>query len=352
MNKQILLFGLAVLLAACNKEETKPVDPIFLHGAYIVNEGGYGNNNGSITYINTSKSTATYNLFQQVNNRVAGDVIQSFSVSNNMGFIVANNSQKVEVVDLKTFESLGTILGTDYPRYFLGISETKGYLTDGAFKGNVSVVDLKNFQIVKQIIVGNGPENILQVGEMVYVANSGGWVSDSTVSVISTKVDMVIKTILVGDNPTDLVMDANGDVWVLCKGKVSYDKDWNVVGETASRLIQINASDFSIKKDIEIGTLGDSFNPIRLAINSDGNTLYYLEAEGVYKHSIDDLNPALQVFIEGTYYGLDVDPKDNTIYALKGNGFDADGYAIRYREDGTMIDSIRVGIGPNGAAFN
>lgn len=352
MSKQFFLLGFVVLFASCNKDETKPADPIFLHGAYIVNEGGYGNNNGSITYINTYKSTATHNLFQQVNQRGAGDVIQSFSVSNDMGFIVANNSQKVEVVDLKTFESVGTIVGTDYPRYFLGISETKGYLTDGAFKGNVSVVDLTNFQIVKQIVVGNGPENILQVGEMVYVANSGGWASDSTVSVITTKVDMVIKTILVGDNPTDLALDANGDVWVLCKGKVSYDQDWNVIGETASRLIQINAGDFSIKKDIEIGTLGDSFNPIRLAISSDGNTLYYLEAEGVYKHSIDDLNPSGQVFIEGTYYGLDLDPKDNTIYALKENGFDADGYAIRYQEDGTMIDSIRVGIGPNGAAFN
>ena len=236
MIKQLLLtFGLATIIASCNKTEDKPVDTGFLHGVYIVNEGGYSNNNGSITYIDKASSLIYYNLFKQVNGRGPGDVIQSFAISNDMGFIVANNSQKVEVVDLETFASIGTITGVDYPRYFLGISNTKGYVTDGAFQGNVLVIDLESFQISSQITVGNGPENIIMTGDMVFVANSGGWASDSTVSVISTQVDQVVKTILVGDNPTDLVEDVNGDVWVLCKGKVTYDQNWNIISETASR---------------------------------------------------------------------------------------------------------------------
>ncbi|MDX2444905.1 MAG: hypothetical protein QNK30_14005 [Bacteroidales bacterium] len=353
MDRRLLFLSFVIIFSAsCNKEESKPLDTGFLHGVFVVNEGGYASNNGSITYIDTDSSLIYYNLFEQVNNRSTGDVIQSFTVFEDMGFIVANNSQKVEVVDLETFASIGTVLGADYPRYFLGISNNKGYLSDGAFNGNILVIDLTTFMISGQIVVGNGPENMVQSGDLVFVANSGGWTSDSTVSVINSLDDLVVKTLKVGDNPTDMVVDANGKVWVLCKGKVSYDQNWNVIGETSSRLMQINPNDYSITKDFEIGIKGDFFNPVRIAISKDGNTIYYVEAEGIYKHTVSDANTSNQVYIKGSFYGLDLDPKEGIIYALKANGFDADGYLYRYEESGTLVDSIKVGIGPNGANFN
>ena len=53
-----------------------------------------------------------------VNNRPLGDMVQSFSVADDKGFIVVNNSQKVEVVLLNTFKSSGCIRGILSPVFY------------------------------------------------------------------------------------------------------------------------------------------------------------------------------------------------------------------------------------------
>jgi len=351
--KIILAFSLLVLFSpSCIKEDNQPEGTGFLHGVYIVNEGGFTKNNGSISYLDEASFLIYPNLFAQVNNRGPGDVVQSFSVAGDMGFIVANNSQKVEVIDMETFESIGTILNVDYPRYLIGVTDKKAYLTNGSFAGSVKVINLDNLEIESEISVGSGPENLLLSGGKVFVANSGGWGLDSTVSVIDPGNDVVTHTIDVGDNPTDLVEDANGDIWVLCKGKVVFDQNWNVIEETDSRLVQIKTSDFTIGKSIVIGKKGDFFSPLHLAISNDGKMLFYAESDGVYKVGISAVDAPLEPFIKGTFYGLDIDPDSGVIYVLKANGFDANGSAYRYEGDGMLIDSLQVGIAPNAAVFN
>jgi YVTN family beta-propeller protein len=355
MRKQIGMFialGLIVFSFSCKKDEDKPVDTGFLHGIYIVNEGGFTKNNGSITYYDEIGAFVYPNLFYQVNGRGPGDVIQSFSIVDDMGFIVANNSGKVEVVDMKTFASIGTVINVDYPRYVLGVTDKKAYLTSGNFGGFVQVINLDNLGVDLKIPVGSGPENLILVDNKVFVANSGGWGLDSTVSVIDPSRDVVTDTIEVGDNPTDLVKDANGDIWVLCKGKVVYDQNWNIIEETDSRLVQIKVSDLSIGKNFIIGTSGDYFTPLHLAVSKDGKSILFAEADGIYKMDITASSAPLQPIITGNFYGLDVNPENGEIYTLKANGFDANGAAYMYQGDGKIVDSLRVGIAPNAAVFN
>ena len=340
------------LLFSCSREENKPKETGFLHGLYIVNEGNFLSNNGSISYYNTDSARLENKLFQTVNQRILGDVVQSFGVADDKGFIVVNNSQKVEVVDMETFVSIGTISGTDYPRYFLKINKSKGYLTNGAFSGEVLVIDLHSLSVVDEIPVGKGPENLIRWGEKVFVANSGGWSVDHTISVIDTDADFVTDSIVVGDNPIDLAADRNGDIWVLCKGSVVYDQDWNIIDETDSEIYIIASDDLTIKKVFVVGETGDYFNPVRLACSHDGNTIYYLEADGIYAMHITDNNPPGAPLIARPFYGLDVDQSDGTIFGLSAGNFTGDGYLFRYTPSGMLIDSIKVGIGPNGVVTN
>lgn len=355
MKKNAILYvALMIAMAgfSCKKNNEGPVDTGFLHGAFITNEGLYDQNNGSVSYLDLDSSYIINNIFQAVNGYAPGDVIQSFGVSGNKGLIVANHSAKVEIVDLQDFTLLGTITGADYPRYVLGLSDTKAYLTDGAFQGQVYVLDLTSQSIVNQIPVGKGPENLVLNEQMVYVANSGGWDYDNSVSVIDPSSDQVVNTIPVGDNPTDLVVDANHDVWVLCKGKVVYDQNWNVTEETASKLALISRTGQTVTRSFPIGQTGDYFNPIRLAISGDGTTLYWVEHDGVYKMQITDSNPPQTPFIHRSFYGLDVDPATGLLYTLDARGFSGQGTLLRYTPDGTLVDSVTVGIAPNGVFFN
>jgi len=85
------------------------------HGIFVTNEGAFGNSNGSVSYVGKDSATAVNHLFEMVNGRPLGDVVQSMTVANDKGFIVVNNSQKVEVVDIKTFQSIGVIPGWSIP---------------------------------------------------------------------------------------------------------------------------------------------------------------------------------------------------------------------------------------------
>lgn len=345
---------LAVILQfsySCSKEKQVNGDTGFAHGVFIVNEGAYNSNNGSISHYDKKSSMVSPHIFATVNGRSPGDVVQSFAVIGDMGFIVVNNSQKVEVVDLESFDSLGTILGVDYPRYILGVSDNKAYLSDGNLEGYVWVIDLSSLMITDRISVGQGPETLLKSGDHVFVANSGGWDRDNTVSVIDIQTDEVSNSIKVGMGPTDLVRDVNGDIWVFCNGFFSFDQKWNLIVEDFPRLIRIDGTSFSITADHEIITTGGFFSPNRLAVSMDGNSLYFLELGGIYKMNIADSEPPLSPFIPGSYYGIDVDPANGDIYALPVI-FNANGNASVYSNDGNLIHSFEVGIGPNAAVFN
>ena len=211
---------------------------------------------------------------------------------------------------------------------------------------------MNSLSIIKEILVGYGPENIVKWDNKVFVANSGGWTNDNRVSVIDPDLDIVTDSIEVGDNPIDLVVDINGDIWVLCKGKVVYDQYWNIIDETDSEIFVINNDDLSIKNSFAIGQTGDFYSPVRLACSNDGSIIYFLEADGIYRMEVSETIPPVIPFIERSFYGLDIDQKDGTIYGLSANNFASDGYMFRFTTAGVLLDSLKVGVGPGSVVTN
>ena len=356
MKKNLLLFLLIISTSAffysCKMTSTHPADTGFLHGAYIVNEGTYNHNNGSITYIDLDSSYIINNIFNIINQRPLGDIVQSLTVAGEKGLIVVNHSAKVEVVDMQTFVSLGTITGCNYPRYALYLGNDNAYLTNGAFTGNVYVLDLKNLIITDSIVVGNGPETMVRYGDYVYVANSGGWTNDSTVSVIDITRNEVVKTIKTGDNPVAMAVDLDGYIWVLCKGKIVYDQNWNIVSETDSKLQKISPYNQEVEVSYVIGQKGDYFNPVRLTTDNMGELLYFVEHDGIYSMNIYASEVPKSPFISGSFYGLGIDPYNGLIYALNAGDFTSPGLLKRYYPNGRLLDTVSVGIAPNGIYFH
>jgi len=361
-NKLItLLVSGAVILTSCIKETPEvESDGGFLHGAYISNEGAFGNSNGSVSYFDTDSAYMINHVFEAVNGRPLGDVVQSVGIGGDKAYIVVNNSQKVEVVDLKSFTSIGVIDKLEYPRSFLAINEKKGYLTDGNFGGRVYVIDLVLLKITDTIPCGSGPDKMIRYGSTVLVANSGGWGNDSTLTVISTETDQVTGTWTVGMNPADLVMDRENQLWVLCKGKVVWNADFTIGEETASSLVLLNPGSGKLKLSSDIGMTGDYFWPQRITINKNRDLIYYLEAGGVYSMSISSSSSSSssssgsgsQPLIGGYFYGFGVDPESDLIYALHAPSFTTAGWMFRFKPDGSRVDSLEVGIGPGQIVFN
>ena len=339
--------SLPLTFNSCQDEEDDN-DQITVEGIYIVNEGIFGNNNGSITLMDPETGDVVNNYFEDKNGNTPGDVVQDLSFSGNMAYIVANNTKTLAIIDKETFEQDDVIPSLSYPRQFLAVNKEKGYLTDGASadssRGYALVIDLNNHTITDSIEVGRGPESMVKVDNKVFVTNGGGWKIDNTVSVIDISSDDVTDNVEVGDIPTDIVKDKNNDVWVLCKGRSALQTG----GPTGSKLVKITSSNYQTSI-FDIGKIS-SYGNYLLDIGPDKEMLYFVGENGVYEMSISDSNAPTEPIIDRTPYGLDVNPENGNVYCL-GTMPQSKGYLYRYDQEYTLKDSTQVGYYPNAVVF-
>lgn len=356
---------LAVLaLAGCDPNKEVIVAPATENNnVFIINEGPYSNGSGvgTVSLFDKATKAVTPDLFQTVNGsgRRLGNIVQSMAVGDKRGYVVVNGSNKVEVVSLPDFKSLGTIGKLSSPRYFLPISASRAYVTQwGNFSGTragIKVIDLTTNAVVDSIATGDLPERLTLAGGKVFVANYG----TNTVTVIDPATNRVTSTIPVGDAPNSFVLDKNSRLWVLCGGLVVYNSTFTAVdyaATTAGSLYRLDPANPAAGASARTFAT-NRFAPTDLHLNPAGDQLYFRATDaytyvgGVCRLGIADATlPALGTpFVAGQFYGLGIDPFTGTIYTGTGT-FSAD-KMTRYQPDGTKIDDTIVGAGPNGFVF-
>ncbi len=346
----ILAVGMISFLS-CEKEDNEVRLEGYARGVFISCEGTFNANNGSVSWFDPDSGIVINYLFEKVNGRPAGDVVQSVAVAGELAVIVANNSQKIEVVNIETFESVSTITGFSYPRFFTYSGNGSGYLSNGNLQGHVYRVELESGTITDTIEVGMGPEQMVIVNNYLYVANSGGWAFDNTVSVVDLNTNNVTATIGTGDVPVAMVADSYNNVWVLSRGKVVYNDTWTeIIEETDSRLVRINTQTGEADRDIVIGKTGDGFNPSWLSASPDGNTLYYGESEGIYAIDINDQQQPSEPLIEGSFSSAAPDPATGLVLALEVTDYSSPG-KLHIFDGNTLEETYDTGIAPGGFAF-
>lgn len=338
---------LPLAFTSCEENEGEE-EEIQVEGIYVVNEGQFGNNNGAISLMDPESEDVITGYFEDKNGRTPGDVVQDLSFSDTKGYVVVNNSKKMEIVDKNTFESVDVMNSLSYPRQFLPIDQNKGYLTNGSSadssRGHVLVIDLNEHMITDSIEVGRGPESMVKVDNKVFVTNSGGFKKDNTVSVIDASSDEVIETVEVGYIPTDMVKDKNNDVWALCKGLNALQTG----GPTPSNLVKIGSDDYQTDS-YELGKISSQGNYL-LDIDADGELLYFAGENGVYEMNISDSETPSAPVIDRTPYGLDINPENGNIYCTT-TDFETKGFIYRYDQEYQLKDSTQVGYNPNAVVF-
>lgn len=350
----VAAFALVWAVSSCN-DDPAPLVPGSESGFFIVNEGGFGNGNASLSFYDRSTGVVTNNIFALKNGRPLGDQAQSMAVFEGKGYIVVQNSAKVEVIDADDFSSLATIsVGLPSPRYFLGISPAKAYVSDwGAdgVSGTVKVIDLTTNRVTATIPTGKGANRMLKSDNRVYVTNSGGFEKDNLVQVIDPATDGIVATVVVGDNPNSLQRDKDGNIWVLSGGALAYNADFSIneANSTKGSLSRISPSNVETLRltfpDFTYSTPGN------LEISPDGGTLYYTYQGQIFSMQITSSALPATPFKRDTYYGLSVDPFNGHVIGCKAPTFSSAGTLEIFTAAGALVSAHTVGIGPNGCAF-
>jgi YVTN family beta-propeller protein len=336
------LLGLSICLASCKKDEE--VDPVvgginYSKGIWIINEGSFGNQNASISYISETAQVVP-DAFMAANNVSIGDVLQDVEVHNGKAYAVLNNSLKLVVFNTEDFKIVDEVVGFDYPRHIV-FADNKAFVSDGAFAGSVKVIDLSTNEIIQSIPVGNGPEQMALSNGFLYVCNSGGWTTDNTVSVIDLSTESVVSTIVVGDRPLDIEVDITGNAWVLSSGETLYDENWNVMGHTAAYLNKISSTHVLTDQYV-VGEEGD--HPRSFSLSSDATEVLVVNGP-LWSASLSDVSGTWQVLVEGSFNSVDTDEVDETYWLTSVPDFVTNSEVHKVNDAGQITHTYEAGIG-------
>lgn len=345
----VILLSISTIFSSCSSDDEAVPAGEFASGVFVVNEGNFLESDGSITHFNTNNSTATQAIFSSTNNgSILGDIVQSMTISNDLAYIVVNNSNKIEVANANSFEAAYTISDVLLPRYMTTFNG-KGYITEWVSftdPGRVSVIDLETRAIETTIETGFGAEFILEVNGLLYVSNS----FTNTISVINPSSNEVVETIELSGSVTQMVVDQNQNIWAISAGTTDYSVT-PPVANNDGKILKIDPLTNTVTATIELNANVGG----KLATNSAGSDLFIIKGASIFKIPVNGFSGGLEALVnEGNatgFYSIGVDPATNIIYAGDARGFQGNGKIYRYQPDGTFIDSFDSGRGPNGFIF-
>lgn len=344
--KFLSVFLFSLILVSCDKCKTdEPEVADYSSGAYIINEGSFGNLNGSVTW--TLNNVLVANPFADANGTALGDVISDFDVVNGKFYAVSNSTAKVIVMNATTFKVEAEITGFAYPRSFQYVGNGMAAVSDGSLDGSVKWIDLSTNAITSSTSVGLGPEGMCVFGDRLYVCNSGGWDIDNRVSVIDIPSQSVLTTVQVGDRPVEIQADSNGMLWVLCSGETQYDENWTqIIGHTPAALAQINSVDNSVST-YDVGILGD--HPLHMA-KDEANHKIYISNNTLL--SFDMQNAVFTDFLSQASNGVSVNPTTHEVWVCSETNYASPSTVKVYSSTGTFVKELTAGIAAWKVEFN
>lgn len=341
MNTTLQRTGLFILIAvslfSCRKDRItpEPEEITVVNGLYLLNEGNYGSNKSTLDFYDYSTGMYHNNIYGAVNPEVTlglGDTGNDLKIYGSRLYIVINGSNKVEVINAKTAKKIGQVTIPNCRN--VAFYKNKAYVT--AYDGYVAVIDTATLSLSTPINVGRQPEELVVVGDKLYVANSGGYDANNyerTVSVINLTTGLKVKDIDVAINLHRLKADSYGDLYVSSRG------DYGTIGsnlyvidtktDAVKKTLNVAASNFAIHKDIAY---------VYSAEWSNATTGYIITYNRI---NVKDETVLAGSFItDGTQasimlpYGIAIDPASEDIYLTDAKDYTTPGTLYCYDKNG------------------
>lgn len=354
-----LIFSL--FFVSCTNDDTNNDAPLgsYDNGFLILNQGGFGHNDASVSYVSSDFSIAQNDIFSVVNPSITlGDTGQDVGFNNELAYVVLNASNKIEIVNRYTLKSVGSInSGLKNPRY-IAFANGKGYVTnwgDGSVATDdyVAIIDLTTNKVSSSIPVLEGPEKIIANSGKLYVAHKGGYSYGNKISVIDVASSVVSTTITVGDVPENIEIK-DGTLWVSCSGNPSYVGTPLV--ETPGQIVKVNLGTNKVTSTIAYSDATKHLSNLVLS----GNDVYYTIDSDIYKMNATATTlPTTSAFSttgQGVYGVYSFAVHGSHIYVGDAGDYTHNGkvyvYALSSPSIGTLEKTFSVGVIPAGFYFN
>lgn len=359
MNRLIILFFLSLSLIQCRKEDevitSTEIDINDTHageikGFFLLNEGKMGSNKASLDFLDAASGKYYRNIYAERNPDVVkelGDVGNDIQIYENQLFAVINSSNMVEVMDVRTARHIGqvSIPNCRYITFHDGYAYVSSYAGPiGANLksrlGYVAKIDTQTLQIVDTCVVGYQPEEMCIVGQKLYVANSGGYMSpnyDDRVSIIDLNNFKKASDIKVGVNLHHMKADRHGYIYVSSRGDYA---------STPSKTFILDTKTNRVIKELPIVTTG---------MTLCGDSLYIYGTSDLGKPNYTIVNTLTRQVVNDRFitdgtetqikipYGIAVNPESKDIYITDAIDYVNPGKLYCYSPTGKLKWQVTTG---------
>ncbi|MDQ3021231.1 MAG: YncE family protein [Bacteroidota bacterium] len=336
-----IAFGVCTIYhTGCDRDDVvnPPVVVVTVNeGAYILGEGLFNNpGTAKLSYY----SLISDNFFPSIfNPGILGNTPDGLILEGNNLFITEQGNTgaagKIYKTDSNGIVMLSNNVGTN--PYSLTIANGKIYISNGP-AGNVSVVDKNSLATITTIPVGIYPQEILAIGNKVFVCNTSLFMgaTDSTVSVIDATTDQVISTIKVRQTPSSLAKTNDGKLLVGCPGSAANAMIYKIDPGNYSKL-----DSFVIANGFASGFDKD------IAVDATSENIYFISVvNNIVRLNMTTRVP--EIFIANTnsssfFYGYNFDSKNQKHYIADAGDFVTNGSLLVYDINGVLTNTFETG---------
>ncbi|TKG90143.1 YncE family protein [Puteibacter caeruleilacunae] len=366
INLLLLLLIAGMFLVSCREEDeiirptetdiTTPEDSGPIKGFFLLNEGNMGSNKATLDYFDYETGVYTKNIYADRNPGVVkelGDVGNDIQIYGDKLYAVINCSHFVEVMDVRTVKHIKAV-SIPNCRYitfkdeYAYVSSYAGpvKIDPNARLGYVAKMDTTNLQVLDTCVVGYQPDEMVIVGNKLYVANSGGYRVpnyDSTVSVIDLESFKEIKKIDVGINLHRMELDKYGKIWVSSRGDYYNVPSKTFVIDPKTDLV---TDEFDLLPNSNMTLCGDSLYiySTEWSYLTNSNTITYaimnVKTKRVVTRSFIKDGTDKKIKIP---YGLIVNPENGEFFVTDAKDYVTPGTLHCFTKDGIRKWSVTTG---------
>lgn len=352
---------LLVGMVACEKPEpgNDPVDSIPIRPGgdsaavamphvLILNEGLWGDNNASLSYLDLATGTLENNWFSNRNGRGLGDLAQDLVVYGSKAYVTVSESGSLEAIDTATGLATRVDLGSRYPRY-IAAAGGKLYITCYRPR-SVVCIDTASLAIEGTIALGDfNPEGIAAVAGKLLVASSnisntqGTYIFDNRLYVVDAASLAVDTTLVVGYNPQRVMaVDASHAI-------VNYIGDYGSNGAGAAIVdlgtLEVRQTGVGLTgMDVADGQIYGYYT--QWAADYSGKTTFFVRMDIAAGSSTPILTGE-----DIDAYAIGVHPVGGDIFVADDGGYTSHGELHCFAPDGTRRWHRDVGMLPSKIVF-
>lgn len=282
----------------------------FTSGAFLLNEGNFGNETGTLTYIDASKQFVLDSAYIRVNGTKLGNVCQDMTFANGKVYIISQNGPKnggeglLTIADAKTLEKHKVIndatLAKDWPTH-IAVVHSRIYLrgNSGIYRGT----EEGSFKLIPGTEKAN-KLRMVTIGELVIATTS-------TKKLLVIQDEEVKQTFTLPEgSPSGLALAPDGQLWL------SYSKP-NTLAK-----VSVSASGVKILDKHTTTQSLDKQWTATSAIFARANQIFFTEQSSViYRHDFSTGETKEIVDVQKVdkqakmyYNSLGIDPKTGHIY--------------------------------------